>query len=507
MTFRIALFAISLLLNLPVLALTNEAIQVEAYFNAIKSEPEKLNAFLKAMPKGGDLHNHLSGAIDAESLLDYAKDDGFCINRMNFVVFTDPACQPADLLSNALQEPSFYNMLIDAWSIRNFQPINEMSADHFFNALSKYNAIVKKHLDRVLARVVKEATLNNESYLELMIATDGNLSGRLGKELGWDEDFDKMRDNLLAHHFDEILQVSNNLINQMESSKNIILGCDLDKSQPECAMEVRYLYQIYREQSPEMVFAQMLAGFEIAKQDKRVVGLNLVQPEYGPISIRDYTLQMRMLHFLHQYYPEIPYSLHAGELNEALAAPQDLTFHIKEAVEVAKASRIGHGVDIFYEKDKEELLKTMSEKGILIEVNLSSNAFILNAKGSNHPLPLYLNTGVPVTLSTDDQGVNRSNLSNEYQLAVTAFDLDYATLKYFARNSLYYSFLPGKNLWTSNQYLEIVPECVEDSFQSELLSSSCTAFLKDNEKAALQWKLEKQFNDFEKEYSMNDLSS
>lgn len=484
--------------SLNAVALTASEIKVTHYFDSIKSNPDTLCRFLKSMPKGGDLHNHVSGSIYAENLVDYAKNDGFCINKHSYTVYTDPQCGSNDLLTNAIKQPSFYDMLIDSWSIRNFQSTTETAPDHFFSSFSKFGAIVKKHQDLAVTDIVKQAASDHELYLELMLATDGNQSGHLGKELGWDNDFNTMRDRLLSHNFDQIIQSSAALLNQIEATKKKLLGCKGDKTKPACAIEVRYLYQVSREQAPEMVFAQMLAGFEIAKKDRRVVGLNLVQAEQGQISMRDYSLHMRMMAFLHKLYPEIAYSLHAGELNEALVAPQELTFHINEAVHVAASMRIGHGVDIFYENDLEHLLNTMAKREILVEINLSSNDFILNVKGDNHPLPLYVSSGVPVTLSTDDQGINRSNLSKEYQQAVAAFDFDYLTLKNFARNSLNYSFLKGKKLWLENSYLHISPECAQDSPNSEHISQRCEVFLKSSEKAALQWELERQFDNFEK---------
>ena len=41
--------------------------RTEAHFRTIRSQPPELWSFLKDMPKGGDLHSHLSGAIYAES--------------------------------------------------------------------------------------------------------------------------------------------------------------------------------------------------------------------------------------------------------------------------------------------------------------------------------------------------------------------------------------------------------------------------------------------------------
>nr|HVP54117.1 hypothetical protein [Candidatus Eisenbacteria bacterium] len=52
-------------------AASSEA-QTERYFESIRKDPNLLVAFLLEMPKGGDLHMHLSGAIYAESFIDWA---------------------------------------------------------------------------------------------------------------------------------------------------------------------------------------------------------------------------------------------------------------------------------------------------------------------------------------------------------------------------------------------------------------------------------------------------
>ena len=53
---------------------------VSRYFESIKNSPLKLRHFLTTMPKGGDLHSHLSGAIYAESYLAWAAEDGKCVD-------------------------------------------------------------------------------------------------------------------------------------------------------------------------------------------------------------------------------------------------------------------------------------------------------------------------------------------------------------------------------------------------------------------------------------------
>ena len=58
---------------------------------SIKEQPLLLRQFLQRMPKGGDLHNHLSG-VYAESYLRWAAQDGKCIDSGG--VITLPPCEP-----------------------------------------------------------------------------------------------------------------------------------------------------------------------------------------------------------------------------------------------------------------------------------------------------------------------------------------------------------------------------------------------------------------------------
>src|SRR5256885_1307151 len=52
----------------------------------IREEPLALLAFLREMPKGGDLHNHLSGAVYAESFLRWSAEDRLCLTRATFAI-------------------------------------------------------------------------------------------------------------------------------------------------------------------------------------------------------------------------------------------------------------------------------------------------------------------------------------------------------------------------------------------------------------------------------------
>ena len=48
--------------------------------DAIRGDPLALHAFLKRMPKGADLHNHLDGAVYAETFIRVGGEDGLCVD-------------------------------------------------------------------------------------------------------------------------------------------------------------------------------------------------------------------------------------------------------------------------------------------------------------------------------------------------------------------------------------------------------------------------------------------
>ena len=64
---------------------------IEQQFQAIQKNPPELYAFLYRMPKGGDLHNHLIGAVYAESLLKAAAEDSLCIDEKALSLTEPPA--------------------------------------------------------------------------------------------------------------------------------------------------------------------------------------------------------------------------------------------------------------------------------------------------------------------------------------------------------------------------------------------------------------------------------
>src|ERR1051326_3085169 len=90
------------------------------YFESIRNQPLLLHAFLAQMPKGGDLHNHLSGAVYAESFITWAAQDGLCVDR-NALALAQPPCDATagkPSATVALQDSTLYGHLLDALSMR-----------------------------------------------------------------------------------------------------------------------------------------------------------------------------------------------------------------------------------------------------------------------------------------------------------------------------------------------------------------------------------------------------
>ena len=79
--------------------------------------------------------------------------------------------------------------------------------------------------------------------------------------------------------------------------------------------------------SPEQVFAQTLLGFETVQQaieqgSDDWVGINFVQPEDYMVAMRDYTLHMKMVEYLHGLYPKVHITLHAENWRRAWCRPR-----------------------------------------------------------------------------------------------------------------------------------------------------------------------------------------
>ena len=474
-------------------------------FDTLLGDPTALAAFLKAVPKGGDLHNHLSGAVYAETYLDWGRVDGDCINATSHSAVASSSCSTTN---QAIPTSGpFFTAIVDAWSMQDFVAGAENGHDHFFATFGKYGVIAGAHRDETIADVAKRAASENQVYVETMFnlgKNTGTLAASLFSGTMTAADIPTLYANLTSNAgFATAVTNDVNVVNSAQSGYRGQLGCSGLNPPPACNVGIRFVAQVSRTGASDQVFGQLVGAFEMAKHTGSIVAANLSSPEDDSASITNYNLQMAMLDFLHTQYAgtsPLHVTLHAGEL-----VPQYLpagstanTFHIRAAVETAHAERIGHGIDILSEMDPAGLMDEMATKNVLVEVCLSSNTQILQVSGTNHPLSQYLAHHVPVALATDDQGVSRSSMAGEYLRAALDQHLTYRQLKQIARDSLEHAFLPGPSLWTAVGTAPVAACAATPTMGvGDAPNATCSAYLAGSERATLQWELEHRFLAFE----------
>ncbi len=437
-----------------------------------KPNAAKLSQFLTAMPKGGDLHHHYSGSIYAETYLEWVKDKGWTIDSCSLNIIDNqdkPACKEltvSDLIKNRM----LYRKLLALWSDKdfgNFYHEQVPSDQHFFSTFGYFDPVVADYKKEGLRILRNRAIKENVSYIETIIgklpvrSTDyysttniqalNNELHQATSQKEVDSILEQLTSNYLAQ--EKFQNVISSFINETtENHKNI----------DTINFKMRYQTYALRVLSPMEFYVGLLAGYLAAEKNPLIVGVNIVAPENNPIALRDYTLHMRMFNYLKRKYPNVNRALHAGELTIGMVSPKHLLYHIHEAIDIASAQRIGHGIDLPYETDSYGLLQKLKTKDIPIEINLTSNEFILGVKKEEHPYLTYSSFGVPLVISTDDSGVSRNNLSKEYLLLATRYRPSYSQLKQYVYNSINYSFLSLDDKKEAVQSLNKQFEAFED---------------------------------------------
>ncbi|HKB57737.1 MAG TPA: hypothetical protein VKC51_09115 [Lacunisphaera sp.] len=408
-----------LLLCIAVRALAGD---FSARFEEIKrtARPAELYAFLYALPKGGDLHNH-SGAERPEWIYavctDPARNGGDTFyTRVHFAAAPD-AIAPAQCFHN-LRQQGYDRLPADiraeyvrldaltpderaAWcnSLRLDAPGE--GREEFFNVLWPRRGQIDGSLPvstEALVENIKAFGAEHLAYLETQFDVD-RMTDLTGRAIPIEEAVAFVKQRL---------------------------------AQPDVTatgVTVRFQDAVLRF-TPRAEASLTAAYAFVAAHRDLWVGLNLVGIEEN-----DKGNPARFLatfRELRAHYPTLALSLHAGEMD----GPDH---HIRDTL-LLGASRIGHGVNLI--QDPDTLLLLQQTRRVLVEVNLISNRLLEYTPDlAKHPFPEYLRTGVPVCLNTDDRGMFDSNMTDEYYTAVTTFNLSWDELVQLGRNSLTYSFV------------------------------------------------------------------
>jgi adenosine deaminase len=170
----IFLAAFIVLLRLAVLAGEFDTVITAAAFEATRDDRTALRAFLHRMPKGGDLHTHLSGAVYAERFIAWAAEQGLCVDLRN-VVLAKSQCDGAAAVpvSDAIRDQTLYNRMVDAFSMRWFLPTPALPTGHdeFFAAFEKFGTVSGSHFVDMTVDQLKLYDSQNVQYVEFMVSS------------------------------------------------------------------------------------------------------------------------------------------------------------------------------------------------------------------------------------------------------------------------------------------------------------------------------------------------
>jgi len=435
----------------------NEAATARHYAALIAGQEPKLadlTMFFTQMPKGADLHHHYSGAIYAEQYVDFLDKQGYCFDKRTYRIETDKAvidaerAKPAkdrNCLSSAevFADDFTWRELLQRWSNKDYSNHGALQPPPdrmFFLAFGYFGPVSNGNFREGLQELKKRALAENVSYIETMFKMAPSVANPEFDASAWRQGHDdalfdaQMRAWMTELDRDPAFNESlNDFVGKIHEAA---AGIDDEN------FTMRYQSYVLRLLNPSQVFSSMVSAFKAASISDKIVGVNIVGQESNVVSMRDYTLHMKMFRFLRSVYPNVKVALHAGELALGDVPPEGLKFHIGQALALAGANRIGHGIDLAHEANAAGIMKKMRADGIPVEINLSSNAFINGIEGVNHPLTLYRKYGVPYVISTDDPGVSRNTLANEYVLFASRYKPNYAEIKKTSYNGIRYAFLP-----------------------------------------------------------------
>ncbi len=172
--------------------------------------------------------------------------------------------------------------------------------------------------------------------------------------------------------------------------------------------------------------SMQLAELTIDHHDRGVVAFDLAGAEYN------YPARKHRDAFYKVVNANIAATIHAGEAY----GPES----IHEALHYCNANRIGHGTRLF---EDPELMQYVNDFRIPLEICLTSN---VQTKAVNrfeeHPLRLYYDEGLVVTLNTDNRLMSGTTVTEEFWRAHKFLDFTWDELCDIAVMGFQSAFLP-----------------------------------------------------------------
>lgn len=402
---------------------------MDNWFRSFKknASPQALYQFLHALPKGGDLHHHLSGSGYGQWWYELASDSNKNGGYRYFTRVTRNNCEPygADQFNYGSVSFLFHTISQQTWATlshckqQEYAPmaqLTEAQKNGFINSIELdkpyegRDEFFERHWQRLNAltnnpHIMAKILLNNmQEYQQenlLYLETQQNLRNM-------------KRPDGSTYTEEEALAIFTDMLASPAAQQT--------------GVTVRFQYALVRFTDNTDAQLQWMYAF-VDKHRDWYVGINLVGREDDP---KGHPLTfLNTIRSLRARYPKINLAFHAGE-------SESPSQNIRDTL-LLGVDRIGHGINLLSDPDTYLLMRN---NRYLIETNLISNLKLGYVSDfSQHPFPEFLRTGIPTALSTDDRGMWNARLTDEFYVAVTQFNLSWQELKLLSYNSLAYSFL------------------------------------------------------------------
>lgn len=284
-------------------------------------------------------------------------------------------------------------------------------------------------------------------YIDLHLHLDGAITLDIAKKLAYlqgltlpaesDEELEKLltvpEDCKSLNDFLECFALPCELMQTKEGlSEAVYLVCENIKSQGVIYAEIRYAPQLHTEKGMSVEDTVLAALDGLSRTDLKANLILCCMRGEGNEALNEETVRVAQKYlkedggvvaidlagaeavFKTENYKDlfalaselnIPFTIHAGEADGADS--------VKLAIEYG-AKRIGHGVRSYEDLSVLELIK---EKGIYLDMCPTSNIQTCAIDDfTKYPLVDYLNSGIKVTLNTDDMAIEGTTLASEFRL-------------------------------------------------------------------------------------------
>ena len=321
---------------------------------------------IKSLPKA-ELHSHLGGVLSPAEIIEVAKteenyqmqkgnkkSEAFYENIQKIISFkNNPEDFEKEIFGKNNDEEIFYSIGID-----NYQKLGDYQGSSLLQT--------KNTISKTLEIYAKKLIEHNVKYVEIRCSP--------------------YKYTKLGFTTKEVIECMTETLKQFSEK-----------------LEYRFIYIIGRQASKKEIedsITEIVKLFDENQEIKeKLVGIDLAGNEGAtkPSELRDV--------FMPLMERCIKITIHAGE-TESVDSIWEAVYHLS-------ADRIGHGLKLL---DKPELLSRFIDKNIGVEMCPSSNYQIVgfNQTEKKYPLINYMEKGLKVTINTDDQGISKTNLTNEF---------------------------------------------------------------------------------------------